>query len=271
MGRRCVSDKIVESDDFYALSSCAQAVYFHLNTVADDDGFVNNASGIANKIKGGKKGLSDLVNARFLLKFGSLYVVKHWRISNSLKNDRLKNPQYPNIAAQIWVKHNRAYTDHPVEGCKTLLEIRTGVTLESSWNPVGIRLDSQHNITEHNITEHNITEHNLTEGDWGLFFKQLWDEYPEIRRGSQKDAKVAYKEQITSEQEASLALQNLDKWKKSKQWVKEGGRYIPNLCNWLDKGYWRYAPEEDGSMADGPRQLDEDEIAAIKRMLEGST
>lgn len=262
MGRRCISDKIVESDAFYALSLCAQTVYFHLNIVADDDGFVNNASGIANKIKGGQRGLTELVNARFLLKFESLYVVKHWRISNSLKNDRLKNPQYPNIAAKIWVKHNRAYTDHPVEGCKTLLEIRTGANLESSWNPVGIRLDSQHNITEHNITEHNPTEHGR-----GVTFKSLWDDYPEIRRGSQKDAKAAYMEQITSEESADLALQNLDKWKRSEQWTKAGGKYIPSLCNWLDKGYWRYAPGTEGGAQNGPREHDADEVAAIYRIM----
>ena len=68
-GRRCFSDKIVESDAFYALSASAQALYYHLNQAADDDGFINNASSIASRIKGGKTALSDLVKARFLLQF----------------------------------------------------------------------------------------------------------------------------------------------------------------------------------------------------------
>ena len=89
-----------------------------------------------------------------------------------------------------------------------------------------------------------------------------------MRRGSQKEAKAAYKEQITSAADAELALQNLDKWKRSNQWGREGGRYIPSLCNWLGKGYWRYAPPSGSGAECGPRGLDEDEVAAIKRLME---
>ena len=113
MGRRCFSDKVVESDAFCALPDNAQALYFHLNMNADDDGFINNAQSVMSKVKGGKTALQRLVDKRFLLQFGDVFVVKHWRISNSLKNDRLKPLTYASVAARVWVKPNRAYTDHP--------------------------------------------------------------------------------------------------------------------------------------------------------------
>ena len=69
--RRMFSAKITESDTFYSLPASAQALYLHLNMLADDDGFVNNVMGAANQIPGGKAALKRLIECRFLLQFGS--------------------------------------------------------------------------------------------------------------------------------------------------------------------------------------------------------
>ena len=260
-GRRCFSDKIVESDAFYALSVGAQALYYHLNQAADDDGFINNAASIASRIKGGKTALNDLVKARFLLQFGSLYVVKHWRISNSLKNDRLKRPQYPNISGQIWIKPNRAYTDHPVEGCKTLLETKNGIHLESVWNP---------NRTEQNRTEENRTEPNRTEPVRSpeKDFEQLWQKYPEDHRGGIQAARDAFRQEVLSQEDADVALENLRLWKQSEQWRKDGGQYIPQLKNWLSRGIWQQKPNKMAVPFGASGELGEAEMEAIRRLLD---
>ena len=264
MGRRCFSDKIVESDSFFALPENAQTLYFHLNMNADDDGFVNNAVSVAGKVKAGKAALKKLVDARFLLQFGDVFVVKHWRISNSLKNDRLKPLNYAGLAARVWVKPNRAYTDHPVAGCKTLYETKTGCApqgeleskMESNWNPFGI-------LTEPNITEPNITEPNLTE--MASVFEQLISEYPDGNVGKRESAWDAYRQVIQDPVQAREALENLRLWRRSEQWNKEGGKYIPYFSNWLLRGTWHIKPKP--MAGSGPRELDEDEIAAIRRMM----
>lgn len=267
-GRRCFSDKIVESDAFYALSVNAQALYYHLNQAADDDGFINSASSIAGKIKKGKAALEELVKHRFLLRFKDIYVVKHWRISNSLKNDRLKPLAYDGIAAQIWIKPNKAYTDHPVEGCKTLLEVKTGIhlesTLESSWNPVGIP-------TEPKRTEENRTEEKRTEHTTGMrvLFKELWNDYPELKRGSDKQAWDTFQTEVKDEEEASIAIRNLARWKASKQWAKEGGRFIPYLSNWLDRGGWK-APPAQAAEGEVGFTLGAAELNNIQRLIGGN-
>lgn len=255
-GRRCFSEKIVESDAFYALSVNAQVLYYHLNQAADDDGFINSASSIAGKIKKGKAALEELVKHRFLLRFKDIYVVKHWRISNSLKNDRLKPLAYDGIASQIWVKPNKAYTDHPVEGCKTLLEVKTGIQLESSWNPVGIP-------TEENRIEPKRREPNRTNLE-GRFI-ELWNEYPELRRGSMSEAKAAFSDEIQDDDDVDTAIKNLCVWKQSKDWAKDGGQYIPQLCNWLRRGAWKISPAQSPRGAVG--ELGAAELENIRRLM----
>jgi hypothetical protein len=244
MGRRCFSDKVVESDAFYELPVNAQALYFHLNMFADDDGFINNAAIIADRIKGGRKALDKLVECRFLLKFGPVYVVKHWRISNTLKNDRLKPPAYADISQRIWIKANKAYTDRGDAQCRTLFEVKTGIrldsNLESSWNPVGIHLESQQNLTKEKITEEKIREG--ASGGVCDRFMELWSLYPELRRGSMAEAKKAFSQVIQTHEDADAAISSLDKWKDSEMWHKENGQYVPNLCNWLGRGFWKNDP-----------------------------
>lgn len=271
--RRMLHKKVVESDPFYGLSEGAQSIYMHLTINADEDGFVNNAQSIAARFKAGQKKLDELVKSRFVLKFGSIYVIKHWRIGNSLKNDRTKPPTYPGIAAAIWVKPNRAYTDHPVEGCKTLLELKTGIqtesNLESKRNPDGIHLESQQNRTEHNRTQMNLTELNPTEpkGNPEQGFEALWMEYPQERRGVAQMAYDAFRQAFSGEEDVETAMRNLSLWKQSEQWNKDEGQYVPYLDNWLARGTWAMKPKKliPGS---APRELDEDEIAAIRRMME---
>jgi hypothetical protein len=257
--------KVVESDAFYDLSEAAQSLYAHLTINADDDGFCNGAKAIVSRIRGGKNALQMLVERRFLLQFGDIYVIKHWRIGNSMKNDRAKPPAYPGIAAALWVKGNRAYTDHPVDGCRTLLEIKTGVSPtvpdgavpESAWNPSGIRSDSQRKGTEQKGTEQNRTEAPMA-------FGRLWDAYPEIRRGAKGAAAETFMTACQSEADQELAVRNLEAWKRSEQWAKDGGRYIPLLSNWLERGHWATAPDE-GVAKD--RALDDEELEAIRRLM----
>ncbi len=266
MGRRCFSDKVCESDAFYKLPVNAQALYFHLNIFADDDGFINNATVVADRIKGGRAALNKLVECRFLLKFEDVYVVKHWRISNSLKNDRVKPPAYADIAQRLWVKANRAYTEHPEDGCRTLYEIKTGIRLESIWNPFGIHLESQQKRTEENTTEDNRTQ--PASGSVWERFNELWNLYPELRRGSMAEAKKAFAETIKTHDDMDCACIFLDKWKNSELWFKEDGRFVPNLSNWLLRSLWKSDPPGKMRIPMGASGvLGQAELEAIERIL----
>lgn len=271
-GRRCLSSKITESDPFYALPESAQALYLHLNMQADDDGFINNAASVSARFKSGAAALKKLVEKRFVLKFDDVYVIKHWRISNSLKNDRLKPLSYASIAQKIWVKGNKAYTDHPVPGCVTLYEVRTGAKPSDNWIPNGFQPDSalfpNGILTEPNLTKPNITEPNLTEPkDFSGAFRELLEAYPEERRGNVASAEDAFRQVVCTADDTRLMSENLELWKGSEQWDKEGGRYIPYMCNWILRGTWRERPAKMAVPKGASGELGEAELEAIRRVL----
>ncbi|MBQ9844451.1 MAG: hypothetical protein IJO31_09895 [Oscillospiraceae bacterium] len=160
--RRMFHKNVVESDAFLDMPTSAQALYFHIGMYADDDGFVNGPRRIARLIGASNEDLQLLIDNRFLLAFpNGVVVIKHWRMANSLKNDRAKMPQYPELAAGIYIKENRSYTDHPAEGAVSLLEHKQRY-MESRRNPNGIP-------SEGKGTEGNRTEGNRAEAEAGGF------------------------------------------------------------------------------------------------------
>lgn len=109
--RRCFSMKIVDSDAFLDMPLSTQSLYFHLGMRADDDGFVNSPKRIARLVGAGEDDLKLLIAKRFILAFeNGVVVIKHWKMQNTLKNDRVKTPQYPELAAFLFIKPNGAYT-----------------------------------------------------------------------------------------------------------------------------------------------------------------
>ena len=274
-GRRCLSSKITESDPFYALPEIAQALYLHLNMQADDDGFINNAASVSTRFKGGAAALKKLVEKRFILKFDDIYIIKHWRISNSLKNDRLKPLSYATISQRIWVKGNKAYTDHPVPGCVTLYEMRTGAKPPGDWIPNGFQMDSgwipngfptEPNLTKPNITEPNLTEHK----DFGEVFREIHQSYPEGKVGNQMGAEDAFRQVICTMDDCRLMAENLKLWKQSEQWNKDDGKYIPYLSNWILRGTWKEKPAKMAVPKGASGELGAAELEFIRRALEQS-
>lgn len=265
--RRCFSTKIIESDSFYALPPHAQALYVHLNMAADDDGFLNNASGLARYFYTGKVYLKKLVESRFLLQFGEVYVIKHWRISNTLKSDRIKPLNYPAIASQVWVKENRAYTDHPVPGCPTLLQLR-GELPEPEEPGIQNGTNRNPNLTKPNLREINQREENPTEGKRASWWDDIVKEYPQERIGDPEAGYRAYSKAVSTEAEAQQMADSLKVWKQSEQWHKEGGQYIPYLSNWIQRGIWRRKPGKQALPTGASGELGEAELEAIRRVLQ---
>lgn len=123
--KRMFSQKIVESDAFCSLTLQAQALYFHLNMVADDDGVVDSPNRIIRGLcpddddkaykkqqKELKKGLDELIEKRFLIAFPSgVVVIKHWKMQNQVKKDRYKPSNYQEELAKLTTKTNGSYTE----------------------------------------------------------------------------------------------------------------------------------------------------------------
>lgn len=114
---------IIDSDAFLEMPMSSQALYFHLNMRADDDGFINNPRKIQRMIGASDDDLKLLIAKNFIIPFESgIVVIKHWKIHNYIRRDRKKATVYPEEMALLSVKDNGTYTlhDYPVSEPKQI-------------------------------------------------------------------------------------------------------------------------------------------------------
>lgn len=156
--RRMFNLKIVGSDAFLSLPPASQLLYFHLGMRADEDGFLNNVQPVIRAVGLRPKDIKPLLERRFLLEMDGILVVKHWKLANTSKNDRMRALRYPEVARKLYIRDNGIYTDRKESGCMSLLEYKTacmanrscvreprtqkeagkdtpGFHLDSTWNP----------------------------------------------------------------------------------------------------------------------------------------
>ena len=145
--KRMFTQKIIDSDPFLDMPLSTQALYFHLNMRADDDGFVNNPKRICRTIGASEDDLKLLLVKRFAIGFESgVLVIKHWRMHNTLRKDRYNPTQYQDEFARLDVKDNNAYTEKPVEA------------LATTWQPDGNQLAPQYSIDKISIDKRSVVE-----------------------------------------------------------------------------------------------------------------
>ena len=109
--KRMYSKEITDSDPFIELSSAAQALYFHLNQGADDDGFNNQVQLAMWKAHASIDDLKVLMAKNYILRFeNGVIVIKHWRLHNTLRKDRYTPTNYQEEFNQLGIKDNGAYT-----------------------------------------------------------------------------------------------------------------------------------------------------------------
>lgn len=90
-----------------------QALYFHLNLRADDDGFVGNPKMITRNIGASMDDLKLLITKRFVLLFeDGVIVIKHWRLHNNLTSSRYTETKYLEDKARLFLKDNGSYSEN---------------------------------------------------------------------------------------------------------------------------------------------------------------
>lgn len=142
--KRCFCMSIVDSDAFMEMPLSTQCFYFHLGMRADDYGFVNNPRRIAKLVGASDDDFKLLVSKRFLLLFDNgVVVIKHWLMHNNIRKERLKVPQYPDIANILFVKENKSYTDTPRDGLLSLSDMLASKQLSDQCQPNGTPLPDQ--------------------------------------------------------------------------------------------------------------------------------
>lgn len=144
--KRMFTQKIIDSDPFLDMPLSTQALYFHLNMRADDDGFVNNPKRVQRMIGASEDDLKLLILKRFIIGFeNGVIVIKHWRMHNTLRKDRYNPTQYQEELATLALKDNNSYTE------KT-----SGNHLATTWQPNGNHLEPQYSVDEDSVGKGSI-------------------------------------------------------------------------------------------------------------------
>lgn len=114
--KRMFSGSITKHDDFLDMPISAQALYFHLNMDADDEGFVSNVKALMRQVRASEDDLKVLLSKRYILKFESgVVVIKHWLIHNTIRQDRVVETKFLEEKQQLDIKENGSYTEKKME------------------------------------------------------------------------------------------------------------------------------------------------------------
>ena len=152
--RRMFTQKIIDSDAFLDMPLTTQALYFHLNMRADDDGFINNPKKICRMIGASEDDLKLLIAKRFVLAFEKgVIVIKHWRMHNLIRKDRYSPTQYEDEFMSLDIKDNGSYTEKmpQIQGIEEY-----GNQLATKWQPVGNQMATQDRLGKDSIGEVSV-------------------------------------------------------------------------------------------------------------------
>ena len=105
----------------------------------------------------------------------------------------------------------------------------------------------------------NKVENECIKADFALF----WEAYPR-KEGMQK-AQEAFAKVVVPVRDLIDAI---DAQKKSPQWKKDNGLYIPHPAKWLDEKRWMDQPVMSAPIG-ATGELGEEELAAIDKLMKG--
>lgn len=109
--RRMFSKKITDTDTFLDMPLSSQALYFHLNMHADDDGFVSNSKTIKRMIGASDDDLKLLMAKQFIFTFESgVVVIRDWKIHNYIRKDTYTPTIYGDEMDELHESVNGSYT-----------------------------------------------------------------------------------------------------------------------------------------------------------------
>lgn len=254
MPNRIIKDSIAKSETISGLTDFQFRLWVHLITYVDDYGRGDARPAI---IKGAcfpfrdrmtnkdiEKGLADLAGAGCVV----LYKV-----------DGKPYLYFPN-----WEQHQRVR--QKVSKCPSPDDCDKVQQVAASRGELpqdAARIQNPESRIQNTESESRNNTRKAREDEFEIF----WDAYPR-HEGKQK-ARSAF-------EKVSVPLQTLldavSAQKRSAQWSKDNGQFIPHAATWLNGKRWedQLAPEK-GGYVNGKRNLDEYEIESIRRMMSMST
>ena len=216
--KRMFSKHIVDSDAFLEMPLSTQALYFHLNMRADDDGFVGNPKRVMRMIGANEDEFKVLLAKKFILEFEgqSVCVIKHWLVHNTLRKDTYKATLYDDLMSKLSTKNNNIYTLGNEPLTESLRSVNVGKVSKGK-----VSIDKVSKALSDSRAE-------LDDG-----FNLFWNAYPKkVGKGKAKESWEKQKPDLET------VLKTLQWQIHSDQWVKDNGAFIPNPATYINQQRW---------------------------------
>ena len=223
--RRMFSKKVTDTDTFLDMPLSTQALYFHLNMHADDDGFIDNTKTIQRMIGSSDDDRKLLVAKQFLLPFeNGLVVIKDWRVHNYIQGDRYHKTQYINEKSQLIVEENNMYTRRVQDVSNMDTQVRLGKD----------RLGKDRKDILSGSNEPDSTRIQKSERD--QMFETIWKLYP--KKSGKANAKKDFDKAVKSGIDPELIKSKLEEYLKQIKAKQTPQQFIKQGSTWFHQAGW---------------------------------
>ena len=239
--KRMFNIKIVDSDAFLDMPLSTQALYFHLNMRADDDGFIGNPKRIQRLIGCSDDDLKLLLAKRFILAFeDGVIVIKHWRLHNTIRKERYTPTVYTDEKERLIIKENKSYS---LNDGKTLNVIPNVIPIGGQMSPTDIDIDLDKGLDTDLGLDKDLDKDDAkaSKPDLETEFERLWSIYPNkkgkpnafkdyVKARTRKKNPVSYED---VEKGLNAYIFYIRETKTDMQYVKHGSTWFHQEC-WGD-------------------------------------
>ena len=229
--RRMFAKTIIDSDAFIDMPTSSRLLYYDLSMRADDDGFINSPKKIIRMTGASEDDLKVLISKKFIIPFeNGVVVIKHWLIHNYIRKDTYNETPYVEQKAKLRLDENKSYT---------LIETDSQLPVDGSLTQVRLGKVSIDNKKENIIKE--------KDEKFEIFYKA----YP--RKVGKANVEKWFSKNKPNDELFNLMMKKLEAFKKSPDWFKDNGQFIPYPATWLNQKRW-----EDEITVNGTNVFEED-------------
>jgi len=223
MPNRIIKESICYSEDIDKLTPFEETVFYRLMVRVDDFGRLDaRKTYLKNTLFVTKRGVTEKSVSDALLKLSTIGIVQLYEVDKK-----------PYLTLTGWDRHQtrRASTSkypapdegvlmHPHADASTCKQVQADV----------------HVFVSEFVNEDENDIRSSRGAPAGVLFDQFWDAYP--KKVAKEAARKAFAKHKPDVELLGKMLATIEQYKRTDQWTKDGGQFIPNPATWLNQMRW---------------------------------
>ena len=250
--KRMISNLVVDTDMFLDMPASTQNLYFHFNLKADDDGFLASPKKVMRAVGGTTDDMRVLEMKGYIIPFESgIIVIRHWRMHNTIQNDRYHPTVHCTERDQLLITENGAYLTKEealAHGIPVEIPTLSGACAKMDTDCIHdvSEMDTQ---TRLDIDKTRLDKKSNLRKEHEQEFEELWKLYPR-KRGKDRALKayIAARKAGTSEEEVEAGIRA---YKAEIARKHTDPQYIMHGSTWFTQHRWEDDYETGGKGNEG--------------------